>query len=88
MKKFNLFTKLITPIILIGIAVSYSGYLYLNTIMESAIHHEIDQKIESSIQHTYSTIESEFKLLFYIYGTSEDDYIIEESLTKNEILEY
>ena len=88
MKKLNLFTKLITPIILVGVAVSYSGYLYLNTIMESAIHHEIDQKIESSIQHTYSTIESEFKLLFYIYGTSEDDYIIEESLTKNEILEY
>jgi len=86
MFKFNLFTKIITPIIVIGVAFSYMGFLYLNTVIETTIDHEIEQKLDNKIHYTYDHIEYEFKLLFYLYGTSAGDYSTQQKIVKEEIL--
>ena len=85
MKKFNLFTKIITPIIVIGIVLSYIGYLYLNTIIENNIENEIKQKLKNKSQYVYDSIESEYKLLFYLYGSSSSDYNVEEESSKKNL---
>jgi PAS domain S-box-containing protein len=86
MGKFNLFTKIITPIIVIGVAFSYIGFLYLNTVIETTINHEIEQKLDNKIHYTYDHIESEYRLLFYLYGTSAGDYTAQSKIVKEEIL--
>jgi len=85
MKKLNLFTKIITPIVVLGILFSYMGYFYLNIIVEENINHEIEQKVEYKANYMYKNIESDFKLLFYLYGTSPLDYGEQESLIKKEL---
>ncbi len=85
MKKFNLFTKIITPILIIGILFSYVGFMYLNTLIEKTISHEIEQKVENKIHYTYDHIESEFRLLFYLYGTSSGDYHAQSKIIQKEI---
>jgi len=85
MKKFNLFTKIITPIIIIGIVFSYMGYMYLHSIVEANINNEIKQKLENKIQYAYDIMQSEFKLLFYLYGTSASDYEVELKAAKKDI---
>lgn len=86
MIKFNLFTKIITPVVIVGILFSYLGFIYLNTFVEETISYEIEQKIENKIHYTYEHIESEFKLLFYLYGTSKGDFRAQEKIIKKEIL--
>jgi len=46
MKKINLFTKIITPIIIIGVVFSYMGFLYLKSVVETTADNEIEQKID------------------------------------------
>jgi len=86
MKNFNLFTKIITPILFVGIVFSYGGFLYLNTVIEKIINNEIEQKAQYRIHYTYEHLESEFKLLFYLYGTSSTDYEVQEKIIQKEIL--
>ena len=85
-KRINLFGKIITPVIVIGIAFSYAGFLYLNTFMEDTINHEIEQKMQNKTEHIYNQMVHEFKLLFYLYGKSFGDYKAQEIISKNEVL--
>jgi len=86
MKKVNLFTKIITPIIFLGITFSYIVFLYLNTLIESTIKNEIEEKLKTQTHHTQDYIESEFKLLFYLYGTSIGDYNAQKKIAKEDVV--
>lgn len=86
MRKVNLLTKIITPIVLIGVIFSYFGFLYLNNIIEKNVTQEIDQKMETLSNNLLQNIESEFKLLFFLYGTSSKDYTVQENLSKKDLL--
>ncbi|MGB3750500.1 MAG: PAS domain-containing protein, partial [Arcobacteraceae bacterium] len=44
MKNFTLFSKIISPIILVGLILSYIGYQYLNTIIVDTIQKEVVDK--------------------------------------------
>ena len=87
-QKINLFTKIITPIIVVGVIFSYFGFLYLNSLLETNIHHEVEQKLNSKIHYIDDHIKSEFKLLFYLYGTEQENYKKKETISQNEILNY
>ena len=86
MKNINLFTKVITPILIIGIVLSYIGFIYINTFIQTTINNEIDQKIQTKIHLVEKEIKSEFKLLFYLYGTSSHNYTMQETLAKKSII--
>jgi len=86
MKNINLFTKVITPILIIGVVLSYIGFIYINTFIQTTINNEIDQKIKTKIHLVEKEIKSEFKLLFYLYGTSSGSYNMQETLAKKSII--
>lgn len=86
MKNLGLFSKVIIPVILFGLIVCFIGFKYINILTSEVIHSEIDQKIKSKLHNTSDNIESEFKLLFYLYGNSEKDYEIQKSISQNDIL--
>jgi len=87
MKKFKLFTKIIIPIVIIGVLFSYIGFVYLNTLLEKTINNEIEEKVANKMHYTYDYIELEFKLLFYLYGTSSGDYNAQSKIIQEDVLE-
>ncbi|MEA3512077.1 MAG: ATP-binding protein [Campylobacterota bacterium] len=86
MRKQKLLTKIITPIVLIGIVFSYLGFLYLNTMVETTIKQEISEKLDSKVNNTIDNMEYEFKLLFQLYGKSSGDYFAQEKISKAMVL--
>ena len=87
-KNPNLLTKIILPIVIVGVILSYVGFLYLNTVIEETVNHEIEQKAETKIHYVYDRLKTEFELLFYLHGKSNEDYKTQESLAKKEVINY
>jgi len=86
MKKLTLFTKVIIPIVVLGVIVSFIGFKYLNNLIETTIEDEIEQKISSKVNFVLDHVESDFKLLFYLYGTSSKDYKTQEFVSKKDTI--
>ena len=86
MKNVNLFTKTITPILIVGIIFSFFGYKYLDNVISETIDYEIEQKVDTRLDYIYDSIKAEFKLLFYLYGTNQDNYKMQSQLSQKSIL--
>jgi PAS domain S-box-containing protein len=87
MKNLNLLTKTIAPIVIVGILLGFISFEYLNSFVEQNTNHEIVQKTEGKKKYIQEYLKSEFKLLFYLFGTSSNDsYKSQLLVTKKDVL--
>jgi PAS domain S-box-containing protein len=86
MKNLSLFYKIVVPVVLLGLVMSFFSIEYINSAVKQNIQKEVDEKLENRLDHLQDYIESEFKLLFYIYGTSAQLYEKQEALSKKETI--
>lgn len=86
MKQLGLFSKVIITVLFFGIIVFAIGFRYINTITEEAVNNQIEEKIESKIHHVFDYVRLEFRLLFYLYGQSSEDYKVQKVVSQKDVI--
>jgi PAS domain S-box-containing protein len=85
--KVGLFVQMVTPVVLIGLAIALVSSIVLNSILEERFTEDEYQRADSSVAYIDEMLKKHYQLLFYLHGTDSQGFENKSRAAKQEILE-